>query len=277
VPYNPEEALAAKLEIPTPASVFGGGLAESKEIQSLLAEIDLPPIKQARNSDAVVKLDSIMPFTAAAFKDYKDDGVSADDIKKNAEKYPVRVAVLKAIEDLRKLKDTEAAEQDLPETIQPAQITDAQKQALLRIQRSPARVQLVLRNLNELLEKAAEERKEEKSKRWQANFDFVFAMVKARLAYIHEYNLMVGRIRKEDLPELDKSLGQDGWRLASQAGLQSATDIKDQAKDAQKLFAKLAKDHKGTPWEVLGKRQKQTTLGLKWVPTGLGEDVEVKK
>ena len=276
VPYDPEQAVAAKIDIPTPAEVFGGNLAPAADVQKLLAEIDVPPIKQARNSDAVVKFDAVVPFSADAMKAYADDGVSIEEIKKNPEKYPLRFATVKAIEELRMLKEKEAAEADLPETISPEQITDANKQALLRIQRSPARVQLVLRNLNELLEKAAEDRKEEKSKRWQANFDFVVAMVKARLAYIHEYNLMVGRIRKEDLPELDKKLGQNGWRLSSQKGLQSAQEIKDQARDAQKLFGKFATDHKGTPWEVLGKRMKQTTLGLKWVPTNLGEDVNVK-
>lgn len=278
VAFNPEESPAAKFDIPTPASVFGGNLAPPGEIQKLLAEIDVPPVKQARDTDAVVKFDAVVPFPADALKEYADDGISIDDIKKNKEKYPLRFATIDAVEKMRLLKETEKSETDLPDKVSQAEINDATKNALVRLQRGPARVMLKLRTLVEDLDKAAEERKQEKSKRWQANFDYVSAMAKARLAYVHEYSLMSGSIRKEDLPEIDPKLGHDGWRLSSQVSLSAKNppEIKDLAKDAKKAFNKLATDHKGTPWEVLGKRQKQTALGLKWVPTGLAEDVNVK-
>ena len=35
-------------------------------------------------------------------------------------------------------------------------------------------------------------------------------------------------------------------------------------RDAKKGYGELAKAHKGTPWEVLGKREELTALGLEW-------------
>ena len=37
-------------------------------------------------------------------------------------------------------------------------------------------------------------------------------------------------------------------------------------RDAEKLLDKLAKSHPGTPWEILAKRERFTTLGLEWKP-----------
>ena len=42
--------------------------------------------------------------------------------------------------------------------------------------------------------------------------------------------------------------------------------ISDLAALAHKTFAKLAKDHAGTPWEVLARREAATSLGLQWQP-----------
>ena len=119
------------------------------------------------------------------------------------------------------------------------------------------------------LEKVGEERKDEKSKRWQAHYDFALAMVKAKYAYTHEYSLMTGEIRRDALPELPKGTGW-GWRLASSGTMKSNTDVKDLVKDARKLLQKVIKDNPGTPWEVMAKRSVTTQLGLKWEPTNFG-------
>jgi hypothetical protein len=76
---------------------------------------------------------------------------------------------------------------------------------------------------------------------------------------------MLGKIRKDELPELRPGV-QTGWRLAACEKMQSGKDVRDMAAEAKQLFAKLIKEHPGTPWEILAKREKQTTLGLEWQP-----------
>jgi hypothetical protein len=55
--------------------------------------------------------------------------------------------------------------------------------------------------------------------------------------------------------------------LASQVKLQSGTETRQKATEAKKILDQLAKDHKGTPWEILAKREALTALGLQWKPT----------
>jgi hypothetical protein len=125
----------------------------------------------------------------------------------------------------------------------------------------------LLETLNESLQKVAEERKEEKSKFWQATLDYAMAQVKFRFVYVHEYTSVIGQVRKDALPELDAKKLQVGWRLASRDSLATTDNsVKDMSKEARKIFAKLAKDNPGTPWEVLARREKSTALGLRWEP-----------
>jgi hypothetical protein len=116
---------------------------------------------------------------------------------------------------------------------------------------------------------AGKDLKKEKSKRWQANYLYVLARLQARMAYIYEHNYLLGQMRKE-LPPRDPKIHQ-GWKLASQEKLQSGADARRLAADSRKLLEKLAKEHPGTPWAVLAKRERLTTLGLRWEPYGFGE------
>jgi hypothetical protein len=57
-----------------------------------------------------------------------------------------------------------------------------------------------------------------------------------------------------------------GLRLASQDKIQSGSEARKLAADAKSLLTKLAKQHQGTPWEIIAKRQALTALGLTWQP-----------
>jgi len=143
---------------------------------------------------------------------------------------------------------------------------DKVKAEIFKEQMKPARILGELMERLEELRKAGEARDKEMSPRWQAHYDYVLAELLARTAYVSEYNLMLGKIRKDELPELRPSV-QTGWRLASRDKMQSGKDIKDMATESKKLFAKLIKDHPGTPWEILAKRESLTALGLDWQPS----------
>ena len=75
---------------------------------------------------------------------------------------------------------------------------------------------------------------------------------------------MVAQLRKE-LPPLDKAQG-NGWKLAATPTPSGDSKGKKMAKDSAKHLNEIAEKHKGTPWEVLAKREKLTTLGLEWQP-----------
>src|SRR5262249_36004387 len=150
---------------------------------------------------------------------------------------------LSAIKLLRKIREsTDMNQSNLPEEFR-GETDDKAKQQILNQQRFPAEVQLLLEEELQTMDKAAEKRAEEPSKRWQANFDFAMAQLKARYAYIHEYNLMLGKVRKGELPPLDAAAGHKGWRLASTAKMASGKEVREIEAESRKLLAKLIKEH----------------------------------
>jgi len=78
---------------------------------------------------------------------------------------------------------------------------------------------------------------------------------------------MFGKVRKRELPPLDKDRGETGWKMASTEKLTSTGDAKEKLTEARKLLAKLIRDHKGTPWEILARREQFHGRRPPWVPT----------
>jgi hypothetical protein len=120
------------------------------------------------------------------------------------------------------------------------------------------------------LGKAAEElelRKDDYAREnayWQVNYDYTMARLVARQARLMEYNAMLGKVRRDDLPALDKDKHK-GWHLAPKQEL-SDKDAKAMADQARLLLKKLVKDHAGTPWELIATKELNEPLGLEWLP-----------
>src|SRR5581483_10516887 len=98
-------------------------------------------------------------------------------------------------------------------------------------------------------------------KRWQAHYEYARAVLKSRLAYMNEYNKLLGDVLTETLPELDKNLGQNAYKLTSSEKMKSKGEVKKLAEDAQEAYARLITEHKGTPWAIQAKRDKAFSLG----------------
>src|SRR5262249_30788988 len=138
---------------------------------------------------------------------------------------------------------------------------DAIKKEILKEQTRPAALLADLDEAERKLRKAGEQHLDaEPSKRWTAHYDYVLAQLLARLVYVQEYNLMLGKIRKDELPPLEN--GQTAYRMASREKLQGTKEFRDKAAEVKTLLKKLARQNKGTPWEILAKREQFTALGL---------------
>src|SRR5262249_54928178 len=142
--------------------------------------------------------EAMPPFPAEALREYAKEGAAT----------PLREEVLKArnlLADLaarHKLKDGYRA------------IADMQlKQQVKKDQMQVAKVLGDLQEEYDALKAVAEHRKDE-TKRWQANYDYVLARMEAQLAYLNEYQAVLGQVLKEAPPRDPKI--HNGWRLASQ-------------------------------------------------------------
>ena len=99
------------------------------------------------------------------------------------------------------------------------------------------------------------------TKRWQANYRYMISRIESQIAYILEYQTVLGSIRKE-FPPLEKN--HNGWRLASSVKLRGDRKGQQLAKSAGTGFDKLGKETAGSPWAILAKRDRLTALGLEW-------------
>ena len=158
--------------------------------------------------------------------------------------------------------------EELPEEFRVLPGDDGKKK-ILATQRVPASREQILNELRDKLEAVGKTREMEKSKRWQANYDYILAQVKARQVYISQYNLMLGKVRKDELPELikdkEKEIEQNGWRLAAVLEIQSPAESKTLAKEVKKDLEALVADHPKTPWALQAKRERGLALGLQWI------------
>jgi hypothetical protein len=286
--YDAAEPMSPRIQLAALPASAAGGFADAKEMERLIAEVAVPPLKLPRENlkgqetleQQAAALAAAFPFAAQTMKPYAADYDNLREILDKPKEHPLRVAVLKTVEALDrqgrlnriKVGDKEVSADSLIEKVRNVGSDEAVKKSLTRSQQDgPALMLVELQELLELMEKAGRERNREPSKRWQAHFDYVLARLKMRMVYVNEYNVMIAKVKRDELPKLDPKL-HNGWRLAAQEKITSPKDVKDLAIDARKLLSKLIEDHPGTPWEVLAKRERSTALGLAWQPTNLSNE-----
>jgi hypothetical protein len=239
-------------------------------VRDVLAQVGTPPVKPASEAGDVA-FDSLPPFDPSVLRRYADEGDKDSPLRK-----AVRAAraVMWAVStegeppglreevheerrrlkvDMSVLRDGFAAPPPGRENQLKTAVLDNEKQ-----------VALILGRLKEALEEleAARPMRGEETKRWQANYDYVFARLQEQTAFVYEYQSALGRMRKE-LPPRDPKL-HGRWILAATTRLQGDSAGKKLARDAGKLLDRLVKENAGTPWEILAKRERLTALGLDW-------------
>jgi hypothetical protein len=246
VPYNPAEPLPEKVVIKLPA-LPDGDPAPRQVVQRILEETEARMTPEG--APLPIRVDTLPLFSAKRLAEYADDGAMT----------PFRQEILKAAEAVKKYATT------FKEDFRGPGGNTEIKRIIMERQKEPARAHLKLMEVRDALLEVKDQRKEEKSKRWQANYDYVLAKLEARIAYGYEYNYMLGQIRKENLPPRDPKFS--GYRLASATKIQSGSETRKMVESLRKSLEKLAKAHQGTPWEVLAKRQALNALGLEWKPT----------
>jgi hypothetical protein len=271
-PKQPPPPEAKTALAPRPAGVE----KNKKMIEAVLDQIGTPPIKVTHESP--LRYDALPSFSPTTLKKYEDDPSDPNSPLPQAVKNAR--AMLWAIYPGRAPKSLTAEVSGIRQNIheQLNILKDGYRAPAggknetgfkNRVEEDERRVALLVRAvedaLNELHDpKVVEARENEKSKRWQANYDFMLARVELEYAYLFEYQSMLGSMRKE-FPPRDPQL-HGGWKLASQSRLQGDSTGRKAAKEAQKKLKEIIKKNAGTPWEVLAKREMLTNLGLEWQP-----------
>ncbi|MCS6977550.1 MAG: caspase family protein [Gemmatales bacterium] len=194
---------------------------------------------------------SLPPFFAKALEPY----LTPLDRDLDPEKHPLRQVTLDTINKLLDIDKRFNAEKSIK-----AEANDAQfKASIERKQQQPARLNQELEEIMEAMEKAAADRDKD-TKRWQAHFDYVFSQMLARRIAIMEYNFVLGNKLRKDSPII-MNPQNNGWLIVPTERLQQK-DTRTWEKQRQEILDRIIKEHPGTPWEVLARRDKSTYLGL---------------
>lgn len=203
---------------------------------------------------------------------YRPDLITAADVRRDPMRYPLRAAVLDAVDVLRDARALPTAA-----SVRTEDLTDKGKKAVVERQQAAARLILRLEEAIAALDALADARKKEPSRRWQAHFDYAAAALRLQLAGAHEYNFALGHVRTDSLPKLDPDGGQNGWRLVPAEKMLSRKDVRDVAEAGREAMARVRKDHPDTTWAALARRDAAANLGLRWEAAELAAPVKPKK
>ena len=192
VAYDPKATVPAKLKVDINAEpVYKLGVADRSEIASLLSLPNrVPPIKKTDQANQL-SFSNLPPFAKKTLAAFKDDGKET----------PLRQFVKEAVDVLIKHNDAFA------ETMGPPPANPQQKgQFNNQIQNRQMALAEVYADLEAKFEelKALAPKRENENPRWKANYDYVLARLQFRMAYFYEYNAMLGKVRKDDLPAFEK-------------------------------------------------------------------------
>jgi len=233
-------------------------LARIADVKAILDEVALPPLPFGPATLAAPQF----PFTAERLKHYGPDG-TIEEILKNREKYPLRVAILDSLTILRKAPVPGHAKGLLPISQVDVPVSEKFKRTVAKTQDVVAVLAAELEVQVELLVELRRLRADE-PRRWQAHYDYTLAQLRRRLALVHEYNKALGDIRTESMPNLPE--GSPGWHLVPTAKLHSRLDVKKVLQQAMDDFTTITNEYKGTPWEALAARELLSLPGLTWQP-----------
>ncbi len=259
---DPQERAAERVVFQQPPK----GLSAA-EIATVVREIQLPPLKPGLGDVSLADF----PYSGDVMKDYTDD-VPYEEVMKDKEKYRLRVAVIEAMQKVRDKWSAKAGLTKLrTEVVGP--VDDKLKKAISDEQEEWDIIAAELGLYLTVLEsKEVKEQRETETKRWQANYDFAVASLKTRLAYMAEYNKVLGNVKTGTLPELDPKLGQDGYVLVASETLKSGKEVKTMAEQAQALFQEITVKYRGTPWAIQAKQEKTIVIGLNWKAASLKKE-----
>ncbi len=252
-----------RIELPTPPK----GL-KPEQVKSILTLAELPALRPslAQEDEPIEK---VLPFAETLMQPYMPDKLTPQEMNDDPEKYKVRLATMTALNVVRKEWGNTTGDDTTGSKLRDrfeGDTDDNVKKAIVREQETPASIILELEEQAKALDAVMEELDKEPSKYWQVNYLYAVAEVKSRLAFMQEYNLLLGNIRTDALPERDAKRGETGYQMVSSEKMKSKREVKDLAEAGREIFTKIAEEHKGTPWAVLAKRAKSIALGLEWKP-----------
>ncbi|MFV2066126.1 MAG: vWA domain-containing protein [Pirellulales bacterium] len=146
--------------------------------------------------------------------------------------------------------------------------SDAELAALLtRAQQKAARLEPKILRIYRTLQQGVHDRKNLTRARWQAGFDLGMGRTMAALVRAASYNAMLAQA-KQGMAFADPH--NDTWLLQPSAEAQAGSKLKKLADQARNYLQRVVREHAGTPWEVVARKELDEPLGWTWTESTIG-------
>ncbi len=195
-------------------------------------------------------------FDPEVMNKYRPDYVSREDYIEKAKESPLRQVLvtasqLAAVETLQ-APTLRFVRRDEPSFVN--ELTAAQQQA--------ARLAPQLEQLSMVLNKGQEFRGKETSPRWLAGYDLAVGTVLAHKVRAEAYNGMLAKAKRGISFKNPKN---NTWVLKPENEISVGSKLEKEAESAREILSQVVKNHAGTPWAVLAKRELDNPIGWTWV------------
>ncbi len=187
---------------------------------------------------------------------YRPDYVSEAEYIKLVKENPLRQALLRASK-LSRVGTLDRPRLQFIKTDESALVN-----ALTVAQQEAARLEPKLFGLCELLAEGEKNRDRELSARWLASFDYSFGTALAEKVRTETYNLMLAKA-KRGIPFEDPK--NNTWTLRPSQEISVGSKLEKEAELAKQKLESVMRDHEGTPWALLAKRELDRPMGWSWV------------
>jgi hypothetical protein len=218
------------------------------EVRQILREINVQPSPLTRGDGTNVRAEDMPRFSPKVLALYPRDS--------NGNEF--RDAVIRA----RDLLSSQIAALPLKDQISGEVEKPKLKQDVLEHQKDVARAIRTLTEGFELLKEADSKRAKEPSKRWQAHYDYMLARMQMQIAFLFEYQTALGRVRRDDLPDLPSY--HNSWKLVLSEKETGDREGKKYSKSGRQVLEKVIKDYPDSPWAELASRTLKLPSGLEW-------------
>ncbi len=195
-------------------------------------------------------------FDPQVMRRYRPDYVSAQEYARRVRSSKARMALINASK-ISRVGQMDSPQLEFVKSSEPqliGELSEAQKEA--------AKLEPKLIALYEMLKLGESDRAKESAPRWQAGYDLAMGRVIAVRTRTETYNAMLAKAKRGLKFEDEKN---NTWVLTPADDVSTGSQLKKAADKARVYLERVVKDHEGTPWALLAKKEMDTPIGWKWV------------
>ena len=211
-------------------------------------------VDRSRTSAMTAHLDYF--FDPQVMRSYRPDYVSNKEYDRLMKVNKARQALVKAAQF------SQITPMESPATRFP-KVNEADLANKLSIaQRQAAVLEPKVNQVFETLKTGEKDRDKLTQPRWQAGYDLAMGRTLAVKVRTEAYNAMLAKA-KQGMKFQDPK--NDTWELVPADEITVGSALEKHARQAKEYLERVAKDHDGTPWAMLAKREMSVPVGWRWI------------